>query len=130
VKSIRAVILSGLIADRGGEAQISTAMRVSAEIIASDLSLLVTFSQAIKGVILNNPQARTNPKALANWTAIRVRRWGRCRPTFSVSVRTALLPWNAPRGHCGHDGIRWGEAVKNSSAFDSQQASMNSDYHS
>src|SRR5262249_38095105 len=34
-------------------------------IIASDVSLLVTFNHAIDGVIQNNPKARTNPKALA-----------------------------------------------------------------
>ena len=36
-----------------------------AEIIASDVSLLVTFNQAIDGVIKNNHKARQNPKALA-----------------------------------------------------------------
>jgi hypothetical protein len=44
-------------------------MRVLAEIIASDISLLMTFNTAIDGVIKNNPKARANPKALRNWTA-------------------------------------------------------------
>jgi hypothetical protein len=54
-----------LIADKGGEQRIGTAERVLAEIIASDVSLLVTFNHAIDGVIKNNQKARQNPKALA-----------------------------------------------------------------
>src|SRR5437667_336354 len=45
--------------------QISTAMRVLAAIIASDVSLLVTFNHAIEVVIQNKAKARANPKALA-----------------------------------------------------------------
>ena len=40
---IRENILAGLIADKGGEQQIGTAERILAEIIASDVSVLVTF---------------------------------------------------------------------------------------
>src|SRR5438046_9482506 len=64
-QTIREDILAGLIADKGGDQQIGTAERILAEIIASDVSLLVTFNQAIEGVIKNNQKARQNPKALA-----------------------------------------------------------------
>jgi hypothetical protein len=44
-------------------AQISTAMRVLAETIASYVSLRVTFNQAIEGVIQNKSQGESQPKS-------------------------------------------------------------------
>jgi hypothetical protein len=64
-QDIRADILAGLIADKGGEQRICTAERILAEIISSDVALLVTFNAAIDGVLKNNQKARQNPKALA-----------------------------------------------------------------
>jgi hypothetical protein len=75
-----------LIADSGGEAQISTATRILAEIISSDVALLVTFNQAIENVIRNNQKARQNPKALANWTVTNGRWSARCRLISSGSA--------------------------------------------
>ena len=49
-QDVRTSILAGLIADKGGEQQIGTAERILAEIISSDVSLLVTVNQAIEGV--------------------------------------------------------------------------------
>ena len=42
-------------------------MRVLAEIIASDVSLLVTFNHAIAAVIQNNPKPRPIQSAGRNW---------------------------------------------------------------
>ena len=61
-RDIRAEILAGLISDSGGEAQIRTATKILAEMISSNVALLVTFNQAIDGVIKNNQKARQNPK--------------------------------------------------------------------
>lgn len=74
-----------MLADKGEAAQISTAMRVLVEIIASDVSLLVTFNHAIDGVIQNNPKAKANPKALAQLDGYK-------RPLvgFNCSVSTLL----------------------------------------
>jgi hypothetical protein len=58
-------ILAGLINDKGGEQQIGTAERILAEIINSDVALLVTFNQAIDGVLKSNQKARQNPKAFS-----------------------------------------------------------------
>ena len=65
--SIRAEILAGLIQDKGGEAQISTATRILAEVIAADAAWLVVFNQAIDHVISNNTKARQNPRVSRNW---------------------------------------------------------------
>jgi hypothetical protein len=46
-QSIREEILAGLLAGKGGEAQISTAMCVLAEIIASDVSLLISLHHSV-----------------------------------------------------------------------------------
>jgi hypothetical protein len=45
-ESIRQQILDGLISDKGGEDQVSTATRVLAEVIASDATSLMVFNRA------------------------------------------------------------------------------------
>lgn len=63
-QAIREEILAGLLNDKGGEAQISTAMRILGEVIASDAAWLMAINRAIDGVINANQKARSNPKAL------------------------------------------------------------------
>jgi len=64
-ENVRQQILEGLIADKGGDDQISTATRILAEVIASDASWLMAFNGAIDHVIQNNPKARQNPRGLS-----------------------------------------------------------------
>lgn len=64
-QSIRQEILAGLIQDKGGEQQTSTAMKILAEVIASDAAWLVAFNKATDEVMVKNQKARSNPKALA-----------------------------------------------------------------
>jgi hypothetical protein len=54
-----------LIADKGGDQQISTATRILAEVIASDAAWLMVFNGAIDHIIQNNPKARQNPRGLS-----------------------------------------------------------------
>jgi hypothetical protein len=63
-EDVRQQILDGLIADKGGDEQISTATRILAEVIASDASWLMVFNGAIDHIIQNNPKARQNPRGL------------------------------------------------------------------
>jgi hypothetical protein len=64
-ESVRQQILDGLISDKGGDAQISTAMRILAEVIASDATWLMVFNRAIDRIIANNQKVRENPRGLA-----------------------------------------------------------------
>jgi hypothetical protein len=85
-QDIRTDILAGLVADKGGEQQIGTAERILAEIISSDVALLVTFNQALRASskIIRKPD-RT-PKRWLNWTATNGLWSGRCRRIYSGSA--------------------------------------------
>src|SRR5262249_2148884 len=62
---VRQQILDGLISDKGGEGQISTATRILAEVIASDAAWLMVFNRAIDCIISNNHKVRENPRGLS-----------------------------------------------------------------
>ena len=64
-ETVRQQILDGLISDKAGDEQISTATRILAEVIASDASWLMVFNGAIDHIIQNNPKARQNPRGLS-----------------------------------------------------------------
>ena len=64
-ESIRQQILDGLISDKGGDDQVSTATRVLAEVIASDATWLMVFNRAIDRIIANNQKVRENPRGLS-----------------------------------------------------------------
>jgi hypothetical protein len=69
-ETIRQQILDGLIADKGGDEQVSTATRILAEVIASDASWLMVFNGAIDHIIQNNPKARQNPRGSPRETGL------------------------------------------------------------
>jgi hypothetical protein len=60
-QTIREDILAGLIADKGGEEQFRHG-GTNLGRISSDVALLVTFNQAIEGIIENNQKARQKPQ--------------------------------------------------------------------
>src|SRR5262245_55429445 len=64
-ENVRQQILEGLIADKDGDEQISTATRILAEVIAGDAAWLMVFNGAIDHIIQNNPKARQNPRGLS-----------------------------------------------------------------
>src|SRR5262245_50721880 len=64
-ESVRQQILDGLISDKGGDGQISTATRILAEVIASDATWLMVFNRAIDRIITNNHKVRENPRGLS-----------------------------------------------------------------
>src|SRR5262249_29846135 len=55
----------GLISEKGGAEQRSTATRILAEVIASDATWLMVFNRAIDRIIANNDKVRENPRGLS-----------------------------------------------------------------
>ena len=62
-ESIRQQILDGLISDKGGDDQISTATRILAQVIAGDATWLMSFNRAIDNVLKTNAKVRNNPRS-------------------------------------------------------------------
>src|SRR5262245_1771168 len=63
-EGVRQEILDGLVADKGGNQQVSTT-RILAEVIASDAAWLMVFNGAIDHIIQNNRKAKQNPRGLS-----------------------------------------------------------------